>query len=53
MAILVIGCSVAQYLWKDEILGSISGFLVSYLCTVSFLIGIKNLDGDDYQRLIK
>lgn len=51
MTLLIVGCSGVQYIQKNNAIGEISQFLVVYLCLISFLIGIKNLDGDSYQKL--
>jgi hypothetical protein len=52
MTLLVVGCSTASFIEDDSTLGQILKFQQTFLMMVSFLIGIKNLDGDTYNKML-
>ncbi len=52
MTLLVVGCSIAEFIEDDSTLGQIFKFLVGFLIMLSFVMGIKNLDGDTYHKIL-
>ena len=50
MTLLVVGCSISSFIEDDSTLGQIFKFQQTFLMMISFLIGIKNLDGHEYHK---
>ena len=53
MTLLVVGCSITSFIEDDSTLGQIFKFQQTFLMMISFLIGIKNLDGHVYHKIIR
>lgn len=52
MTLLVVGCSIASFIEDDSTLGQVFKFLGTFLMVICFLIGVKNLDGDSYHKIL-